>query len=311
MSIRGNRRWDAMTDRDDDSDPLLVRPYLLGDPEDSAPPASAQTWPEAAVAPAPAPAQSGATVIVPAGVRPHRALRRRPLVLLAAVLVLVLVGGAAALASLLPDPAPRTALPLDLPVPSVAGSEAASATTAPTTRAAPTITAAPRTRATRRPTATATAPPAATSTTIHASPAPARTTTSRPDPLLAPPAADRVGRISGPGGLCLDLNGAVPSDGNHIQVFVCNDTVAQVWTLASDGTLRVVGKCAVVADDGTVRIAGCDGRRSAQWRTGRDRELVSIAADDCLTDPGDGTRSGAGVRVEDCSGADRQRWQTP
>jgi len=297
-----------MTDWDDDGDPLLVRPYLRGEPDGTAPPASAQTWPEAAVEPAPAvAARPGATVTVPAHGRPRRSLRRRPLVLLAAVLALVLVGGAAAVASLLPEPGPRTALPLDLPVPSPAESGPASATTAPATRVAPRTTGARRSRAAGRPTAT----PAATSTTIRPSAAPARTTTSPPDPLLAPPAGDRVGRIYGAGGLCLDLNGAVPSDGNHIQVFTCNDTVAQVWTLAADGTLRVVGKCAAVADDGAVRIFGCDGRRSAQWRTGPHRELVSLAADDCLTDPGAGTRSGAGVRVEDCSGADRQRWTMP
>jgi hypothetical protein len=128
--------------------------------------------------------------------------------------------------------------------------------------------------------------------------------------LIAPP-VDRVGRIHGPGGLCLDLNGGVPTEGNHIQVFTCNDSPAQVWSLAADGTLRVVGRCAVAADDGTVRIRGCDGRRSAQWRAGRDRALVNLAAGDCLTDPGTGTRSGTGVRIEDCSGAERQRWELP
>jgi hypothetical protein len=84
-----------------------------------------------------------------------------------------------------------------------------------------------------------------------------------------------------------------------------------VFNLAADGTLRVVGKCAVAADDGTVRILGCDGRRSAQWRAGQDRALVNLAAGDCLTDPATGTRPGAGVRIEDCSRAERQRWELP
>ena len=128
---------------------------------------------------------------------------------------------------------------------------------------------------------------------------------------MAPPAADRVGRIQGPGRLCLDLNGAVAVDNNHIQVFDCNQSGAQVWTVAADGTLRVLGKCAAAADDGAVRITGCDGRRTAQWRTGPDRTLVNLARDACLTDPSTGTRVGAGVRVESCSGADRQRWDLP
>ncbi|GAA3338074.1 hypothetical protein GCM10020358_16830 [Amorphoplanes nipponensis] len=100
-------------------------------------------------------------------------------------------------------------------------------------------------------------------------------------------------------------------DDNHIQVFTCNDTAAQRWTVAADGTLRVMGKCAVAADDGTVRITGCDGRPAAQWRAGGNGTLLQLATGDCLTDPGSGTRSGTGVRIEDCSGAERQRWQLP
>ena len=302
-----------MTDRDEDADPLLVRPYIQNDPGDPAPTTSAQTWPEAATdtpAPDPVPTPPG----TPAPIASHRAAlsRRRPLLLLAVALLLVLAGATAVVAAMLPESGPRTALPVDIPLPSVVVTEPApTAPTATPPAATEATTATTPTRPTSSPTASSPPSPAATTTAPSPSSAPARTTTRPPDAQLAPPPADRAGRIHGNGDVCLDLNGAVAFDGNHIQVFTCNDTSAQVWTVAADGTLRVVGKCAFAADDGAVRIAGCDGRRSAQWRTGDNGALVNLAREDCLTDPGTGTRSGTGVRIEDCSGADRQRWQLP
>ena len=301
-----------MTDRDEDADPLLVRPYIQGEPGDPAPPTSAHTWPEAAAEnppPDPAPTPPSA----PAPIASHRAraaLTRRPLLLLAVALILVLAGGTAVVAAMLPESGPRTALPVDVPLPSVVVTDPAPAPTVTPPAATTVTTATSPTRATSSPTASSPSP-AATTTSPSPSSAPARTTTSPPDAQLAPPPADRAGKIHGNGDVCLDLNGAVAFDGNHIQVFTCNDTPAQVWTIAADGTLRVVGKCAFAADDGAVRISGCDGRRSGQWRTGDNGTLVNLAGEDCLTDPGTGTRSGAGVRIEDCSGADRQRWRLP
>jgi len=302
-----------MTDRNDDDDPLLVRPYLLGEPGGAAPPASGPTWPAApgSTEPAAVPDPADPTVVLPVTAAPARGPGRRRLVLgLAAVMVLVLAGVAALVSSLLPGSDSISALPDEVPLPAPAVSEPVPATS----------TAAPELDATTAPAATGTATtgtPAARSS----SPSPAATVTSRavpsraasssPAPMLIAPPADRVGRIHGPGGLCLDLNGAVAFDNNHIQVYTCNDSPAQVWSLAADGTLRVVGKCAVAAGDGTVRILGCDDRRSARWRAGEDRTLVNLAAGDCLTDPSTGTRVGAGVRVEDCSGAERQRWELP
>ena len=301
-----------MTDRDDDGDPLLVRPYLLGEPGSAAPPASTQTWPEAAAEPVAAPDSPDATVPIRLPAPPPRGRwRRRPLVLLvAAALALALVGAAALVASLLPEPRTPSALPIDVPLPSRVAPAPAPATTAAPTGAAPTTSpAATRPRAVGSPPAT----PARTTRPATARPSavPATTTASPAVDQLVPPAADRVGRINGNGGLCLDLNAALAVDGTQIQVFTCNDTAAQRWTVATDGTLRIVGKCAAATDDGAVRLAGCDGRRAEQWRAGPEDSLVNLATGDCLTDPSTGTRSGAAVRIEDCSAAAGQRWELP
>ncbi|MGK5681835.1 ricin-type beta-trefoil lectin domain protein [Actinoplanes sp. URMC 104] len=126
----------------------------------------------------------------------------------------------------------------------------------------------------------------------------------------APPADDRAGVVRGQNGLCLDLNGAVAVDGNHVQVYDCNQTAAQSWTLASDGTLRVLGKCALVVGDRSVKIVSCDGRTTAQWRASG-QLLINVSNNDCLTDPSAGRTSGTAVTVTSCSGSASQRWSLP
>jgi hypothetical protein len=172
-----------------------------------------------------------------------------------------------------------------------------------------------RTRAKATPPTAAPTSPAAGATTTPA-PVTGATKTAAPDPpglvALSPaPSAARVGTIAGDGNLCLDLNGGVPIDDNHVQVFACNGGVAQRWTLATDGTLQVVGKCAQVTADSTVHIIGCDDRPQAQWRVNAGTTLVNVATGQCLTDPEAGARSGAGVRVTACAGSGNQRWTLP
>jgi hypothetical protein len=127
--------------------------------------------------------------------------------------------------------------------------------------------------------------------------------------LVPPPEAARVGPITqDDSGLCLDLDGGVPVDDNHIQVFGCNRTPAQQWTLAPDGTLQVAGKCAQVTADSTVHIIGCDDRDEAQWRAGPDDTVVNVAADACLTGADEPLTR---VRVSACVADDAQQWTLP
>ena len=133
----------------------------------------------------------------------------------------------------------------------------------------------------------------------------------QPDNGLAPPPSDdRVGVIRGQDGLCLDLDGGIAVDGNHVQVFDCNGTAGQVWTLAADGTMRVSGKCALLAGDNTVDIAGCDGQRTAQWQV-FGQLLINAAGGGCLTDPSAGRTAGTAVTVTPCGGSASQRWSLP
>jgi hypothetical protein len=297
----------------EDADPLLVRPFL--DPDRGDPATPAPTWPAPADDPDAAPDDAGvpaAPATAPPPPRPGRTRRR--LLLAGAAAVTVIALGAAGVSAMLPGddgdplPIPTAALP---PLPTSAAPPPSTPAGAEPTGTAPARTIPNRTRTTEAGSAPATTrPPARAATTTTAAP-PARVSPDPTAPMLAPPAVARVGRIAAGGGLCLDLNGGVPFDGNHVQVYDCNTSVAQVWTLTPDGTLQVVGKCANLAGDGSVHIVSCDGRTTAQWRAGPDRTLVNAANDKCLTDPSGGTRSGAAVRVTACSGAGNQEWSVP
>nr|WP_221381342.1 RICIN domain-containing protein [Actinoplanes polyasparticus] len=332
-------------DHGDERDPLLVRPFVLRDPgalDDD----SAQTWPAAnpsAVRDQQAPDNAEAPTAIlhlpfrrkhAAATTPARSNRRR-LVVLAGTAALVVLGAAAAGYAALRDdvrPAVTTGLPggplpaATAPLPTSAAGSPVPGTSVPaagrpgagTRTGSPTGPTTSPTGSPSTPATTATSIPSGSPTAgepISLVPAPTgdQTTTSPKAPQgVAPerPSSDRVGVIRGQNGLCLDLNGAIAVDGNHIQVYDCNNTVAQTWTLATDGTLRVQGKCALAVGDNTVEIVSCDGRTPAQWRISNQR-LINVATSTCLTDPSAGRRSGTGVTVSTCTGSASQRWSLP
>ena len=137
--------------------------------------------------------------------------------------------------------------------------------------------------------------------------------------MPGPPAQARTTQIIGPGGLCLDDNGQVSQDHNKIQMWPCNTTSAQRFTLATDGTLQVVGRCLRIADSGAnVELFTCNaGAGAQQWRALPSHALVNAASGPnwlCITDPGASQQAGAQVVVTGCPnpyttvGGDQQ-WQ--
>jgi ricin-type beta-trefoil lectin protein len=317
---------EARRESPQDGDPLLVRPYL-NDGFGVPPAASAETWPAATTRPTRRPpAHRAAPIALPGGPAaaavPGRRSRWRSLAVAGAGAALVIALAAAGFAAFAPDDNDtdgQGALPV-APPPASAGilapPTAASATTSPSAAidapASPRATTGGAPAADRTPASHPSSRPTAGPSRAGPTPrGPALAPRSPAPTLSAPPAADRVGVIRAGGNLCLDLNGGVPADDNHVQVFECNNTVAQRWTLAADGTLRVVGRCAQVTADATVHIIGCDTRPAAQWRAGAGKALVNLATNTCLTDPSNGTRSAAGVLVAACAGAPGQQWTLP
>jgi beta-glucanase (GH16 family) len=67
------------------------------------------------------------------------------------------------------------------------------------------------------------------------------------------------GAITGYGGLCLDDRSASTANFNPVQVYTCNGTSAQKWTVVQAGsTLHVLGKCLDINGGGTANGTAVD-----------------------------------------------------
>lgn len=309
-------------------DPALVRPYIRTEPG-SARPAGPddrpeQTWPEAAMLPAEEPATAEPLPEVPAPPSPSgrtAALMRQRLIVLAGVVVLVLAAAGFVLIGAGGDDEKPAALPevrASLPAPGVTGSMgAAPGATGPQRSSAPVVRGTRESAAVPSGAQAASRPGAAIpgATIPPAPPAqsgrpPAGPTPPAPPPatLAPPPTTDRTGAVTAAGGRCLMLGGILALDGSPIQVSGCSGVSYQSFTLATDGTLRVAGRCAQVTGDGDIRSVRCDDRESAQWRAGPGGTLVNPATGHCLTDPGS---SGGTTKASACTGEASQSWTLP
>ena len=125
-----------------------------------------------------------------------------------------------------------------------------------------------------------------------------------------------AGPVTGYEGLCLDDRSASTADFNPVQVYTCNGTNAQSWTVNSAGnTLQVLGKCldvnaAGTANGTTVDLYDCNGTGAQAWVPQSNGELVNPESGKCLDDTGFG---GAGTQVQiwSCADTANQQWDLP
>jgi 3D (Asp-Asp-Asp) domain-containing protein len=118
------------------------------------------------------------------------------------------------------------------------------------------------------------------------------------------------------GGKCLDDSANRTTNGNKIDIWTCNNTTAQNWTLAQDSTLRIHGKCLDVYRSGTasgtrVDLYSCNGTGAQHWRVATGGELVNPHSGMCLTDPASSTTNGTQVQIQGCTGSASQKWALP
>jgi chitinase len=124
-----------------------------------------------------------------------------------------------------------------------------------------------------------------------------------------------TGPITGYEGLCLDDRSASTADFNPIQVYTCNGTDAQQWTVASGNTLQVLGMCLDVDAAGTtngttVDLYTCNGTGAQVWEPQSNGELVNPTSGKCLDDTGYGG-SGTQVQIWTCDDTSNQQWNLP
>ncbi|HEY0538415.1 MAG TPA: family 16 glycosylhydrolase [Actinoallomurus sp.] len=125
-----------------------------------------------------------------------------------------------------------------------------------------------------------------------------------------------AGRITGYGGKCVDVNAAGNANGTAIQLYDCNGTAAQQWTVGSDQTLRALGKCMDVTAAGTangtpVQLYDCNGSGAQKWQAGSGGSLVNPVSGRCLDATGPSSANGTRLQIWDCTGGANQKWTLP
>jgi Chitinase class I/Ricin-type beta-trefoil lectin domain len=128
-------------------------------------------------------------------------------------------------------------------------------------------------------------------------------------------AASGTGQITGYQGLCLDDRSASTAEYNPIQVYTCNGTNAQQWTVESNNTLEVLGMCLDVDAAGTangtlVDLYSCNGTGAQTWEPQSNGELLNPNSGKCLDDTGYGG-SGTQVQIWACADTSNQQWTLP
>ena len=129
------------------------------------------------------------------------------------------------------------------------------------------------------------------------------------------PPTGSTGQVTGYEGLCLDDRSASTADYNPVQVYTCNGTNAQQWTVESNNTLQVLGMCldvdaAGTANGTTVDLYSCNGTGAQTWVPQSNGELLNPSSGKCLDDTGYGG-SGTQVQIWTCGDTSNQQWDVP
>ncbi|MFF6814014.1 lectin [Streptomyces sp. NPDC012403] len=130
------------------------------------------------------------------------------------------------------------------------------------------------------------------------------------------PTDPRTGEVKGVGGKCLDVDNAGTADGTEVQIWTCNTTAAQRWTVADDGTLRALGKCLDVsggatADGARVQLWTCNGTGAQKWAAQSDGTVRNPQSGKCLDASGGTWNDGTPVHLWTCHTGPNQKWTLP
>ncbi|MFE1288147.1 ricin-type beta-trefoil lectin domain protein [Streptomyces sp. NPDC058751] len=123
-----------------------------------------------------------------------------------------------------------------------------------------------------------------------------------------------TGEVKGVGGKCLDVDNAGTADGTKVQLWTCNGTGAQRWTVAADGTVKALNKCLDVDNSGTadgtkVQLWTCNGTGAQKWTVAADGTVKALGK--CLDVSGGGTADGTKVQLWTCNNTGAQKWTLP
>ncbi|MFI5895387.1 chitosanase [Actinoplanes sp. NPDC051513] len=133
---------------------------------------------------------------------------------------------------------------------------------------------------------------------------------------LLPASAATAGPIKGIGGKCIDVAGAASANGTAIQLYDCNGSAAQQWTVGNtDGTIRALGKCMDVTAASTtngakIQLYDCNATGAQKW-TVSNGALVNTGSGKCLDATGQSSANGTRLQIWTCTNTANQTWTMP
>ncbi|TGN79345.1 glycosyl hydrolase family protein [Streptomyces bauhiniae] len=119
--------------------------------------------------------------------------------------------------------------------------------------------------------------------------------------------------IRGLAGKCVDVAAANSANGTPVQLYDCNGSAAQQWTVGSDGTIRALGKCLDLKDNGTadgtpLQLWDCAGSANQKWVVSSANDIVNPQANKCLDVTGANSANGTRLQLWTCNGTAAQKW---
>ena len=128
--------------------------------------------------------------------------------------------------------------------------------------------------------------------------------------------AGKTGNIKGLGGKCIDVEGSATEDGTNIQLWECNVTDAQKWTLDENtGEIKGLGgKCIDVEGSGTedgtnIQLWTCTGNDNQKWTLDENTGEIKGLGDKCISIDPESTEDGTNIQLSQCNGTGAQKWE--
>ncbi|MFF2524740.1 ricin-type beta-trefoil lectin domain protein [Streptomyces liangshanensis] len=124
-----------------------------------------------------------------------------------------------------------------------------------------------------------------------------------------------TGTLRGLANKCLDAAAGSSANGTAVQLYDCNGSAAQNWTVGTDNTIRTLGKCldvtaASTADGAKVQLYDCNGSTAQQFTyNSGSGDIVNLGANKCLDVTGNSSANGARAQIWTCTGAANQKWR--
>ena len=116
-------------------------------------------------------------------------------------------------------------------------------------------------------------------------------------------------------GLCLSVTGSATSPGAVADIYTCNGSVSENWTVNANGTItgNNSGLCLSVSGNSTALkttadINTCDGDSSENWTVNAGGTIVNAAAGLCLSVTGSSTSLKATADLYTCNGSVSENW---